>query len=83
MDRARFSTLIISEPERVIEEARKVYPMDKFGAVRITPVIFTDPYGENIPRTFEWEAASDWDSCLEYSGEYSEESLKRKLAKLK
>lgn len=66
IDRAKFSRSMVKSKEAAMELAKKVYPLDKFGAVKITPMEYRDDIGEGIAALFDWAAAGD---SIEYSGD--------------
>lgn len=61
LDLVQYKRRIVRSIDSARKVARQVYPDSTraFGVVMITPVEFTDPYGDNIYRTFRWEAIGD------------------------
>lgn len=70
MDAAKYQRRYLRERQFAEKFARIVFPKDKFGAVRITPVRLTDPHEgtqyAGIRSQFEWTPTGD---SFEYSGE--------------
>ena len=66
MDNQKRHVVVCPTMEKAMELAKKVYPLDKFGAVLITPVEYKDPYGDGIWQTYTWECIGD---PIEYSGD--------------
>jgi hypothetical protein len=60
-DAAKYKRRIVSTLEQARAIARRVWPETHaaFGIVEITPVEFTDPYGDSIYKTFRWEPVGD------------------------
>lgn len=56
-----YSRRYFTTRELAAEYARRVYPstIGKLGYVEITPVEWTDPYGEGFVSTFRWETCGD------------------------
>ena len=69
MDAAKYFSKVLPTREKAMAFARNVFPHDQFGAVTITPVEFTDPYGDNFRHTFRWEPCGDAEY---YEGEAAE-----------
>lgn len=58
-DNATYRYRVFRDKAKAEAFAREVYPQDHFGSVSITEVEWTDPYHEDIPRTFRWEAVGE------------------------
>jgi hypothetical protein len=59
LDSAHYITRIFISRDAADAYAEKVFPVDVFGCVAITPVELTDPYGDDIHSTFIWEACGE------------------------
>lgn len=59
MDKARWRRKLFKTKDEAIAFAKQVLPEDKFGSVRVTPVEWQDPIGENLWPTFCWEYIGD------------------------
>lgn len=56
LDCAKQAVRYVPTHEEALAVAKKVFPKDQFGSVRITPVEYTDPFGDRVPSTYLWEA---------------------------
>lgn len=70
LDKAHYVRRYAGTLREAMQAAKKVYPQDQFGAVRITLVRWIDPHAdtEDAGRSsqFRWEPIAD---PIEYSGE--------------